>query len=60
MLRFDRGGCAIIPTCHRDHVKDTRGYYAIGVANHCECCNPFFTVDEKWAIEDAMPNDEEA
>ena len=40
------------PCCARDYSEAEINHFAVEVAGHCNVCNPFFTVDQQFAIED--------
>ncbi len=41
------------PCCTRDYGVRQIAYHAVKIAGHCAACQPLFTVDEQFAIEDA-------
>ncbi|HCP04635.1 MAG TPA: hypothetical protein DIT61_14180 [Pseudomonas sp.] len=40
------------PACSRDYGQHNIASHSIEVAGHCPACNPLFTVDEQFKIED--------
>ncbi|WP_236213968.1 hypothetical protein [Metapseudomonas otitidis] len=42
------------PGCARDWGSGHINHFAIKLAGHCNVCNPFFTVDQKFAIQDSL------
>lgn len=40
------------PTCSRDYKSYDINSRAIELAGHCNVCNPIYTLDERFAIED--------
>jgi len=40
------------PACSRDYGQYNIASHSIEVAGHCPACNPLFTVDEQFKIED--------
>ena len=40
------------PSCYRDHSSVSLDYQAITISGHCCTCNPIFTVEQQFAIQD--------
>lgn len=42
----------VCPSCLREHQGDPMQQAAVSIAGHCTTCNPSFTLDQQFAIED--------
>ncbi|MFP1683379.1 hypothetical protein ACLD0W_12775 [Alloalcanivorax sp. C16-1] len=51
----DLGACGVnaadCPVCLRHHDGTTIEAVAVRIAGHCPCCNPLFSIDQQFAIE---------
>ena len=41
------------PTCLRIYQSSDIGFHAVQIAGHCQACNPLFTLEQQFQIEDA-------